>query len=193
MTGAAGRGRRGSARHRLLTALTLTGLLVLSACADHQPAVVLTPRPAPSHTTSVCESLAPSVQQSVEVGAQLPDGATTVRLCRDPFEYVTSPAPPSDVLTSGAQDLVAKYNSLPTRDKDTNCTSEAGPSFLMVFGYPNVQVIAIRGELFGCGEMGGRLGAKTLFDDFQTRLRKQRAARPSTPGAEASARAQPTR
>lgn len=85
---------------------------------------------------------------------------------------------PPDALVTNVAELIEYANSLPKATGDTACTMEFGPAYTLVVGYRDGTTQLVTGELYGCGAIGDRIGARELLNDFGNRLRAQRDAYP---------------
>ncbi|MBU2698066.1 hypothetical protein [Pimelobacter sp. 30-1] len=119
---------------------------------------------------------------------EVPDGATSVRLCPGGGTPV---AVPRDALVTDVDDLAATINGLAEQPADAACTLELGPGFQLAFAYPDGSTVVADAGLYGCREVavGGvvRVGSQEVWDRFGTLLRAQRErlAPPSAPDAAA--------
>lgn len=106
---------------------------------------------------------------------EVPDGATSVRLCAGNGNPVAVPA---DALVTRVDELAATVDGLDPRADDAVCTQELGPGFRLAFAYPDGSTVIADGGLYGCREVtvGGvvRVGAQEVWDRFIALLRAQR-------------------
>lgn len=107
--------------------------------------------------------------------AEVPDGATSVRLCPGSGTPV---AIPRDALVTDVDGLAATINGLERQPADAACTLELGPGFQLVFAYPDGATVVADGGLYGCRVVTvagvARVGAQEVWDRFTTLLRAQR-------------------
>lgn len=168
------------------------GLALLTACGAStgtpgapSPAPVATPTgPVPQVSTGPCPD--PASTPVTATSYDLPDGASWARICgtsvtgtgSDPGPNADVLLGPPDALVTNLDGLVDFANSLPTMPSDIACTMEFGPAYTLVLGYPDGSTQMVTGELYGCRQIGDRMGAQEVLDDFGNRLRAQRDAYP---------------
>ncbi|GAA2178864.1 hypothetical protein GCM10009785_03230 [Brooklawnia cerclae] len=176
--------------------------LLLTGCAGTTPGVpsptaVETPSgPVPDVVAGECPD--PTQTPPTSQAAEFANGASWARVCGTSTAGIGSGIPtdgvfanvllgPPDALVTGLDDLVEFANGLPRMPGDAACTSEFGPAYTLVVGYPDGSTTMITGELYGCRAIGGdRTGARELLDDFGNRLRAQRDAYPQLAPAASS-------
>lgn len=124
-----------------------------------------------------CGALTASVA-APKPGAALPAGATAIRLCPVRGVELGDGVVPRDALVRDTDVVVQAYNELPIATQQAVCTADLGPSYTMVFQYEGGAAVTLRGDLSGCGPVGGRTGARTLVNAFLRELRKQRSTTP---------------
>lgn len=112
-------------------------------------------------------------------GGHLPMGAETVRACRsDDLSF----EPPAEPLTMGVDELAASFNALPLVQGERACTADAGPTYTLVFSWPDGTRHTVSAMLAGCREVRGagvsRAGADTFLASIRSAWLAQRAARP---------------
>lgn len=106
---------------------------------------------------------------------EIPDGATSVRLCAgngNPIEV------PLDALVTGVDEVAAAVNGLGPASPDQGCTMELGPGYQLDFAYPDGSRVVASGELYGCRPVVvhgvERTGADVPWERFIDLLRAQR-------------------
>ncbi|WP_425307707.1 hypothetical protein AADG42_02785 [Ammonicoccus fulvus] len=111
----------------------------------------------------------------------LPAGAVGVRLCS--LAYARSTLAPEDELTTGVDRLVTQFNGAEGVDfvSMVPCPVDLGPSYAMVFRYPDGRVVTVSSMLAGCHTVGGKFGGQELLDTFVALLAEQRQATPPKP------------
>ncbi len=106
--------------------------------------------------------------------ANIPDGATSARLCQGPG---TTFDVPTDALTTDVEGLVTAINALAPAEEHAMCTMDLGPGYRIVFGYDDGSTFVVSGQLYGCHTLvvgsGDRAGAETAQQEFLTRLEAQ--------------------
>jgi len=76
-------------------------------------------------------------------------GAVLARVCPIQPEG-TAWAPPLDALTSDVDAVASTVNRLPVAEDRMPCNDDLGPAYLMVFQYPDGNIVQVRGDLYGC-------------------------------------------
>ena len=120
----------------------------------------------------------PCPDDLVEIDPELPDevpeGATSVRLCADGDDEVT---PPTDALVTEVAAVVAKVNDQPVVTR--GCADRRLPTYQLAFGYPDGSTFVVAGRFTGCAELlvgsGRRAKAGPPLRTFVDSLVAQRA------------------
>ncbi|WP_183099083.1 hypothetical protein [Nocardioides pelophilus] len=79
---------------------------------------------------------------------EVPEGATSVRLCDGGDDKVT---PPVDALTTEAGAVVTAVNDQPLVTR--NCVDRRIPEYQLAFGYPDGSRFVVAGRFTACGEL----------------------------------------
>ena len=79
---------------------------------------------------------------------EVPDGATSVRLCDGGADKVT---PPDDALTTGVEPVVTAVNEQPLAKRD--CIDRRVPEYQLAFGYPDGSRYVVAGRFTACAEL----------------------------------------
>ncbi|GAB3421073.1 hypothetical protein [Flindersiella endophytica] len=140
------------------------------------------------------EPSAPGGSRWTGSGPLVPDGAVSARFC--PGRMGAGEAMPGDpelmkaTLTRGVGELTAALNRLPSGSFNPTCTSELGPTYNLVLGYPDGRRAVIAFESFGCGvtKYGNeyRLGGDQLVDIGKRLVRGQPDAALKCPAHDAA-------
>lgn len=109
-----------------------------------------------------------------ELPDEVPEGATSVRLCDGGDGRLT---PPVDALTTDVASVVAAVNDQPLVGR--NCVDRRIPEYQLAFGYPDGTDFVVAGRFTGCGELlvgsGRRVKAGPPLRAFVDGLRDQRS------------------
>jgi len=79
---------------------------------------------------------------------EVPEGATSVRLCDGGAEKVT---PPLDALTTDVASVATAVNDQPLAKR--NCVDRRIPEYQLAFGYPDGSRFVVAGRFTACGEL----------------------------------------
>jgi hypothetical protein len=105
---------------------------------------------------------------------EVPDGATSVRLCDGGADKVT---PPVDALTTDVESVVSAVND--QRPVKRGCVDLRIPEYQLAFGYPDGSRFVVAGRFTSCGELlvgsGRRAKAKPALRAFVESIGAQRA------------------
>ncbi len=114
------------------------------------------------------------VELDPELPDEVPEGATSVRLCAGGDDEVT---PPTDALVTEVAAVVAKVNDLPVVTR--GCADRRLPTYQLAFGYPDGSSFVVAGRFTGCAELlvgsGRRAKAGPPLRTFVDSLVAQRA------------------
>lgn len=157
----------------LLLGLALVAAFLVPRIASGRAAAV------PAELTSYDGSCPdPDAVPAAKRAIVLPGEALGVRLCpgRDE-DGLPVPAAPADELVQNVASLVKRFNGLTVVPQNQDCPSDLGPTYTMVFRYSDDRAVALTGEAFGCGPVGGRLGARGLVEAFVRSLQSQRISK----------------
>lgn len=187
--------RRYAVRRRRRAIGGVAAVLTVAAIAVGVPLAVQAgdgdPLPADDTVTDVSGSCPPPRRDTqnwtpVTGPDTVPDGAVSVRLC-NPGGAIRWQQP-SDALTTDVDEVAAAVNRLPEQPGRQNqaCPMDLGPTWDLVFTWPDGRTQTVRGESFGCGGVevgsvvrGGRDDGEQPLNRFTSALVDQRAA--STP------------
>ncbi len=180
------------------TAATVLAVLVLAGCDgsgdDPDPSPSAAPSSDGSASTSGSVSASPTGDPGPVVTCpratlldpdpalpdEVPDGATSVRLCDGGDDKVT---PPGDALTTAVASVVSAVNAQPLVTR--GCVDRRIPEYALAFGYPDGTTFTVAGRFTGCGELlvgsARRAKAGPALHTFVERLLTQRAT--ATPPA----------
>lgn len=88
-------------------------------------------------------------QPDPDAPADVPDGATSARLCQGPG---TTFRVPDDALVDEGEvaGLVDEINALEEAPEHQMCTMDLGPGFRIAFGYDDGSTFVVSGQLYGC-------------------------------------------
>lgn len=174
--------------NRIATFLALAATMLLSACAapggPATPATTPTPdAPAtpPASTPVDCTTL-PKQADSPET---LATGIARISLCNEPGQdALFNRWAPVDALVQGADAVAEAYNAAEPRTENMPCPADMGSAYRMVVEYPDGRVVQLRGELYGCRVVGGRVAAREVLAAFSDALGAQRASAAPADGAD---------
>ncbi|RHW28876.1 hypothetical protein D0Z08_03270 [Nocardioides immobilis] len=114
------------------------------------------------------------VELDPELPDEVPEGATSVRLCAGGDDEVT---PPTDALVTEVAAVVAKVNDQPVVTR--GCADRRLPTYQLAFGYPDGSTFVVAGRFTGCAEVlvgsGRRAKAGPPLRTFVDSLVAQRA------------------
>ena len=79
---------------------------------------------------------------------EVPEGATSVRLCDGGADKVT---PPVDALTTDVASVVSAVNDQPVAKR--GCVDRRIPEYNLAFGYPDGTTFTVAGRFTGCAEL----------------------------------------
>lgn len=146
--------------------------------ADGSP-LACPPAPKDSSATDELDQPDPGLPGGV------PDGATSARMCPGGGLPMQMPA---DLLTTDVDELVAAVNGLDRQESDGErvCTSDLGPGYRILFGYPDGSTFLISAGFYGCHSVvvgdGYRDAPEVPLQEFQDLVAAQRSAQePPTP------------
>lgn len=88
-------------------------------------------------------------QPHPDAPADVPDGATSARLCQGPGTRFRAPDE-ALVDDAGVAGLVEAINALADAPEHQMCTMDLGPGFRIAFGYGDGSTFVVSGELYGC-------------------------------------------
>lgn len=115
------------------------------------------------------------VELDPELPDEVPEGATSVRLCAGGDDEVT---PPTDALVTEVAAVVARVNDQPVVTR--GCADRRLPTYQLAFGYPDGSTFVVAGRFTGCAELlvgsGRRAKAGPPLRTFVDSLVAQRAS-----------------
>lgn len=113
------------------------------------------------------------VQPDPGLPDEVPEGATSVRLCDGGADRVT---PPADALTTDVASAVTAVND--QRSVSRGCVDRQLPTYQLAFGYPDGSRFVVAGRFTGCAELlvgsGRRAKAGPPLRTFVDLLQAQR-------------------
>lgn len=140
---------------RRLLAGASVAVVLLSGCegSDDEPDA----EPRPTQSTSADQPTDPGpvvrcprdvAEPDPELPDEVPEGATSVRLCDGGADRVT---PPVDALTTDVASVVDAVNDQPVVERP--CADHQLPTYQLAFGYPDGTRFVVAGRFTGCAEL----------------------------------------
>ncbi|MDZ5621478.1 lipoprotein [Nocardioides sp. HM23] len=138
---------------------TAVAVLLLAGCSEsgNEPEAGAGSPTTPSTTTTSSEPAetgpvvrCPRGTQEIDPALpdQVPEGATSVRLCDGGADKVT---PPVDALTSDVESVVTAVNEQPLERR--GCVELRIPEYQLAFGYPDGTRFVVAGRFTACAEL----------------------------------------
>lgn len=137
--------------------VTAVAVLLLAACsgsgdepeAGTSSSASATPVPSePTETGPVVRCPRDTQEIDPALPDEVPDGATSVRLCDGGADKVT---PPVDALTTDVESVVSAVNDQPLARK--GCVDLRIPEYQLAFGYPDGTRFVVAGRFTACAEL----------------------------------------